>query len=206
MIRYPSSMMIFEIFVLAAITAALAFGREKRRSISDGIWIGAIGGLVGSSFIMFIASPALNLPWFALPRYVVVLLLKEFSIINRFQLPIIFFAIGIFAVLILGGVIGGCYAFVLRTVKSERVILSGFFYGLTVWALIHFFILPLDSLTALRNGFQSVWLAFSLAVYGLFIGTVFSYLPGWLLTTGKEKRVLRPKTRKAKKRKRTRRL
>lgn len=181
--------MIFEIFVLAAITAALAFGREKRRSISDGVWVGALGGLLWLVFIILIASPALKASWIALPRYISSVLIGDVLRLNA--------VIGVLLLLVFTAVIGAMYAFLLRTFESQRVILSGIFYGLTIWGLLHLFMV--------KDNFPPIWLAVSFAIYGLFIGTVFSYLPGWLLTTGKEKKVPRLKTRKTKKRKRIRR-
>lgn len=203
MIRYSISMLIIAILTLVTITVALTIGKERRRSISDGVWVGVLGGLTWLSFITLIASPSLKLPWFAIPGSITTLLVKELPGFKGFHLDLVSFVIGVFLLLIFTGAIGGTYAYLLRTFEPQRVILSGIFYGLTIWSLLHLFIFSFFPLGIVMNTFPPVWLAISFGVYGLLIGTIFSYLPGWLTLRNVEKKQtvnrIKKSTRKRKK-------
>jgi hypothetical protein len=73
---------------------------------------------------------------------------------------------------VLTSLLGLVFAALLRTSKPARIVLAGFFYGLTAWALLQYFVLPLLFPLVSDKGFPPFWYAVAFGIYGLALGAL----------------------------------
>jgi hypothetical protein len=73
---------------------------------------------------------------------------------------------------VLTSLLGLFFVALLRTNKPGRIVFAGLFYGLTVWALLQYFILPLLFPLVSDKGFPPFWYAVVFAIYGLALGAL----------------------------------
>jgi glucose/arabinose dehydrogenase len=156
--------------VLAIATWLAASGITQRILFSEGVIKGAIAGLIMGAFTMFIASPLLKLPWYAPPRFLATLVMGQSAITNILEFELVSFIVGVMVLLVLTGLAGGVFAQILKTKENWKVLLSGTIFGLTVWAILQYFLLPVLQPLITEKGFPPSWYAISFAVYGLALG------------------------------------
>ncbi|MBI5670741.1 MAG: PQQ-dependent sugar dehydrogenase [Chloroflexi bacterium] len=160
--------------VLLGGTVAAAWGRTRSHRIVDGLWLGAVAGLVMGVFAMFVSAVVLRLPWYAPPRVFATMVMGRDAVANILEFKAAPFVLGLIVVLVLTALLGLVFAALLRTRRPERMVLAGFLYGLAVWALLQYFILPLLFPLVAEKGFPPLWYAITFAVYGLVLGALFT--------------------------------
>jgi|GEM_PF-237531 len=145
-------------------------------SLLDGLWTGAAAGLVMGLFTMTVAAAALKLPWYAPPRVLATMLMGGSAIANILEFELVSFLVGVLVLLALAAVLGLVFTLLLRTREPWRILLGGLLYGLTVWALLQYFVLPLLFPLVTEKGFPPMWYALSFGVFGLALGALLAYV------------------------------
>ncbi len=163
--------------VLGALTVVLARGLATLHPLMDGLWIGAIAGLVMGVASMLVSALILNLPWYAPPRVFATMVMGRAAVANILVFDTVSFIVGLLVVLVLTSLLGLVFATLLRTNKPIRIVLAGFFYGLTIWALLQYFVLPLLFPLVSDKGFPPFWYAAAFGIYGLALGVLFARRP-----------------------------
>ena len=157
---------------LAVGTFFLLRGRVRPRSLASGLLSGVIGGLVMSVAAMFVSSFVLNLPWYAPPRVFSTMVMGRSGVANILEFAWLPFIVGLVVVLVLTGLLGMLFAAALRTSQVWRVVLGGLAYGLTVWALLQYFVLAELFPLVAEKGFPPFWYGVAFATYGLTLGVL----------------------------------
>jgi glucose/arabinose dehydrogenase len=173
-VSFASTSLLQNIVLTAALilsTFAITRGKEKQRPLFDGIAQGAIAGLVMGIFTILVALFILKLPWYAPPRVLATLAVGESALANILQFELVSFIIGILVLLVLTGIGGGIFNYINKS-SSNRRIFAGLLFGLTVWALLQYLLLPIIQPLVTEKGFPPVWYAASFAVYGLVLGII----------------------------------
>ncbi len=163
---------IFALAVLGLLTVGIARGSVPARRPFDGLWTGAIAGLIMGVAAMLVSALVLNLPWYAPPRVFATMVMGRAAVANILEFDTVSFIVGLLVVLALTSLLGVVFAALLRTSKSGRIVLAGFFYGLTVWALLQYFVLPLLFPLVSDKGFPPFWYAVAFGIYGLALGAL----------------------------------
>jgi hypothetical protein len=161
-------------FGLGVITFFLTRGRRVRESVSHGFVFGVLAGLAMGVAAMLVSRFVLNLPWYAPPRVFATMVMGRAAVANILEFVWLPFIVGLLVVLVLGGVLGVIYALVLRADPAWRVVLSGLFYGLTMWALLQYFVLPALFPLVAEKGFPPFWYGVAFSIYGLILGLLFA--------------------------------
>ena len=161
--------------VLGVLTLGTARGRSPRRSVMNGALLGMVAGLIMGVFAMIVSAAALFLPWYAPPRVFATMVMGRDALANILEFKVVPFVVGLVVVLVLTGLLGMIFALLLRRYESGRIVLAGVFYGLTVWALLQYFVLPLLFPLVAEKGFPPLWYAITFGVYGLTLGVLFAF-------------------------------
>jgi glucose/arabinose dehydrogenase len=152
------------------VVAVLGPGRSRRPL--DGALAGAVAGLVMGGFTMFVAAPALDLPWHAPPRVLATLVAGRTPVANILEFSLPAFLLGVGVLVVLTVVLGAVYAALVRADAPWRVALGALLFALTGWALLQYFLLPAIQPLVTEKGFTPEWYALSFAVYGLVLGAL----------------------------------
>jgi hypothetical protein len=162
--------------VLAAITIAAGWGRTRVRTPAQGLWTGAVAGLIMGVFTMIVAAPVLDLPWYAPPRVLATLVMGRAALANILQFDLLSFIVGVLVLLVLTAALGAVFGWLIHTRIRGRMVLAGLLYGLTAWAFLQYFILPIIQPLITEKGFPPEWYAISFAVFGLVLGLLLAYV------------------------------
>jgi glucose/arabinose dehydrogenase len=168
---------LFALVVLGLLTIGIARGSVPARRPFDGLWTGAIAGLIMGVAAMLVSALILNLPWYAPPRVFATMVMGRAAVANILEFDTVSFIVGLLVLLVLTSLLGQIFALFLRTSKPGRIVLAGFFYGLTIWALLQYFVLPLLFPLVSDKGFPPFWYAVAFAIYGLALGALFARRP-----------------------------
>jgi hypothetical protein len=158
--------------VLGGATLAAGAGRRRTRKPIDGVWTGAVAGLVMGLFTMAVAAPILKLPWYSPPRVLATMAMGRRAVDTILEFRFVPFLVGVVLLLILAVALGAVFTLVLRTTSPARIVAAGVLYGLFVWALLQYFILPLVFPLVSEKGFPPEWYAASFGVFGLTLGAL----------------------------------
>ena len=90
----------------------------------------------------------------------------------RVKLAPFFAGTGVLVVLTVAS--GVVFTLLLRTVSRARTVVAGALFGLTVWALLQYFLLPAVQPLVTEKGFTPQWYAASFGVFGLALGLLLS--------------------------------
>jgi glucose/arabinose dehydrogenase len=165
--------------VLGAATVVVGgIGPARSRRVADGALAGAVAGLVMGGFAMFVAAPALDLPWHSPPRVLATLVAGRKPVTNILEFSLPAFLLGVGVLLVLTVVLGVVFAALVRAEARWRVALAGLLFGLTGWALLQYFLLPLVQPLVTEKGFTPEWYALSFGVYGLVLGALLALRGG----------------------------
>ncbi|HEX2052455.1 MAG TPA: PQQ-dependent sugar dehydrogenase [Actinomycetota bacterium] len=156
--------------VLSGAAFASGFGSAARPKPLEGVWTGAVAGLGMGLFTMAIAAPVLELPWYAPPRVLATMAMGRTAVANILEFDLPSFAVGVLLLLVLTVLLGLLFTVLVRTENRLRIVLSGVLFGLAVWALLQYFLLPLVFPLVTEKGFPPEWYAASFAVFGLILG------------------------------------
>jgi glucose/arabinose dehydrogenase len=162
----------FAVVVLGLLTIGIARGSSPSRRPFDGLWTGAIAGLTMGIAAMVVSALILNLPWYAPARVFATMVMGRAAVANILAFDTVSFIVGLLVVLVLTSLLGLIFAALLRTNKPGRIVLAGVFYGLAVWALLQYFVLPLLFPLVSDKGFPPFWYAVAFAIYGLALGAL----------------------------------
>jgi glucose/arabinose dehydrogenase len=168
---------LFALVIFGLLTIGIARGPVPARRPFDGLWTGTIAGLIMGVAAMLVSSLILNLPWYAPPRVFATMVLGRVAVANILEFETVSFIIGLLVVLVLSSLLGLVFAALLRTNKPGRIVLAGFFYGLTIWALLQYFVFPLLFPLVSDKGFPPFWYAVVFGIYGLALGALFARRP-----------------------------
>ena len=157
---------------LAAATFVASRGERRTASAAQGAWTGALAAVVMGGFAMGVASPILNLPWYAPPRVFATLVMGRGALQDILNFDLVSFVVGLVVVLVLGALLGALFALLLRATARPRTTLAAVLFGLTVFVALHYFVLPLVQPLIPQRGFPPEWYAASFAVYGAALGTL----------------------------------
>jgi glucose/arabinose dehydrogenase len=165
--------------VLAAATVVVGgFGPGRARRPVQGLVAGAVAGLVMGGFTMFVAAPALDLPWHAPPRVLATLVMGRRAVANILEFDLVPFLAGVGVLVVLTVALGAVFAVLLRTAAKWRIWLAAVLFALTGWALLQYFLLPLVQPLVTEKGFTPEWYALSFGVYGIVLGALLALRPG----------------------------
>jgi hypothetical protein len=168
---------LFALVALGLLTIGTARGPVPARRSFDGLWTGAIAGLIMGVASMLVSALVLNLPWYAPPRVFATMVMGRAAVANILEFDTVSFSVGLLVLLVLTSLLGQIFALFLRTNTPGRIVLAGFFYGLTIWALLQYFVLPLLFPLVSDKGFPPFWYAVAFAIYGLALGALFARRP-----------------------------
>jgi glucose/arabinose dehydrogenase len=168
---------------LAGATVFAGWGGASGRALGparrplDGLWTGALAGLVMGLFTMTVAAAALQLPWYAAPRVLATIVMGSAAVANILEFEIVSFIVGVIVLLVLTAILGLGFTLLLRTHARWRQLLAGLLFGLTAWALLQYFVLPILFPLVTEKGFPPLWYAMSFGVFGFALGALLAYLP-----------------------------
>lgn len=164
--------------VLGVVTVGAARGRvtSQRVRVADGLWIGALAGLVMGVFAMIVSRLFLFLPWYAPTRVFATMVMGRDALANVLEFKFTPFLVGLIVVLVLTAILGALFAWLLRRHEPGRIVIAGLFYGSAVWALLQYFVLPLLFPLVAQKGFPPLWYAITFAIYGLVLGILFAFV------------------------------
>ena len=163
--------------VLAGLTVLAGAGRQRTRRAPEGLLAGAVAGLTMGAFAMAVA-PLLDLPWFSPPRVLATMVMGGSALANILEFELVSFLVGVLVLVVLTVALGVIFAVLLRAGQRVRIVAAGLLFGLTGWALLQYFLLPLLFPLVVDKGFPPRWYAAAFAVYGLALGVVLALLPG----------------------------
>jgi glucose/arabinose dehydrogenase len=164
--------------LIGTLVLAIAFvvvgvlGPARSRRPVEGAVAGAVAGLVMGAFAMFVAAPALDLPWHSPPRVLATIVAGRKPVANILEFSLPAFLLGVGVLVVLTVVLGAVFAAVVRAEAPWRVALAGLLFGLTGWAALQYFLLPLIQPLVTEKGFTPEWYALSFGVYGLVLGVL----------------------------------
>lgn len=162
----------------AAFVAVGVIGPGRSRRFVEGALAGAVAGLVMGGFTMFVAAPALDLPWHSPPRVLATLVAGRKPVANILEFSLPAFVLGVGVLVVLTVALGAVFAALVRAWAAWRVALAGVLFALTGWAALQYFILPLVQPLVTEKGFTPEWYALSFAVYGLVLGAILAVRRG----------------------------
>lgn len=163
--------------VLGVLAVGTAWGRGPGRRLVDGLWMGAGAGLVMGVIAMIVSALVLFLPWYAPPRVFATMVMGQDALANILGFKLVPFVVGLMVVLVLTGLLGILFAWLLRRYEPGRIVLAGLLYGVAIWALLQYVVLPLLFPLVAEKGFPPLWYAITFAVYGLTLGLLFASRP-----------------------------
>ncbi len=79
--------------------------------------------------------------------------------------------------LVLGALLGAAFTLIVRTDQGWRRVLGGVFYGVTVWGVLQYALLPPLFPLVAEKGFPPFWYGVAFAVYGLTLGVIAALSP-----------------------------
>ncbi|HEX2179741.1 MAG TPA: hypothetical protein VHL54_09545, partial [Actinomycetota bacterium] len=158
--------------VMGGATLAVGAGRGRTRRPIDGAWTGAVAGLVMGLFTMAVAAPILQLPWYSPPRVLATMAMGRRAVDSILEFRFVPFVVGVVLLLVLAVALGALFTLVVRTTNPARMVGAGVLYGLFVWALLQYFLLPLAFPLVTEKGFPPGWYAASFGVFGLTLGAL----------------------------------
>jgi glucose/arabinose dehydrogenase len=164
--------------VLAAATVAAGAGRQRSRRLPEGLLAGAAAGLVMGAFAMIVAPLFLDLPWFSPPRVLASMVMGRSALADILEFKLVPFVVGVLVLVVLTVVLGVVFALLVRAGQRVRIAAAGLLFGLTGWALLQYFVLPVLFPLVVDKGFPPRWYAATFAVYGLALGALLALLPG----------------------------
>ena len=165
------------VVLFGALTVVMARGTASSHRSIDGLWAGAIAGLVMGVASMLVSYLVLNLPWYAPARVFAIMVMGRGAVANILKFEPVSFVVGLIVVLVLTSLLGLLFAALLHTTQPLRTTLAGLFYGLTVWALLQYFVLPFLFPLISDKGFPPFWYAVAFGIYGLVLGALLSRRP-----------------------------
>jgi glucose/arabinose dehydrogenase len=156
------------LLVLLLVSAVLlGWSRAGRLAgIRAGAVAGVIAGLVMGALMMFVASPILQLPWYAAPRVLATMVMGRAAVADILSFDFVSFVVGVLVLVVLSAALGVVLSLILRR-GGGRALGSGVAYGFAVWAGLQFFLLPLAFPLVSDKGFPPQWYAISFGVFGL---------------------------------------
>lgn len=163
---------------LAGATVVAGFGRVRTRRALDGVLAGAVAGLVMGGFTMAVAAPALDLPWHAPPRVLATMVMGRSAVANILEFDLVPFLVGTLVLVVLTVLLGAVFAVLVRARRRVRMAIAGLLFGLSGWALLQYFVLPLLFPLVTEKGFPPQWYALSFGLYGLVLGALLALRPG----------------------------
>lgn len=163
---------------LAGATVVAGIGRTRTRRALDGALAGAVAGLVMGVFTMAVAAPALDLPWHSPPRVLATMVMGRSAVANILEFALVPFLVGTVVLVVLTVLLGLFFALLVRARGSVRMAITGLLFGLTGWALLQYFVLPLLFPLVTEKGFPPQWYGLSFALYGLVLGVLVALRPG----------------------------
>jgi glucose/arabinose dehydrogenase len=163
--------------VLGVLTIGTARGVGLAPRPLEGLWKGAIAGLVMGVAAMLVSALVLDLPWYAPPRVFATMVMGRAAVANILEFDTLSFVVGLIVVLVLTSLLGWVFTLLLRTHQPGRIVVVGLFYGLTIWALLQYFVLPLLFPLVSDKGFPPFWYAVAFGIYGLVLGVLLANRP-----------------------------
>lgn len=168
---------LFTVLAFGVVTFVAARGSAAAFRPLDGLWKGAVAGLVMGVAAIIVSAFILDLPWYAPPRVFAIMVMGKAAVANILQFDIVSFIVGLLVVLVLTAVLGLIFTWLVHAAQPGRVVLAGFFYGLTLWALLQYFVLPLLWPLISDKGFPPFWYAVAFGLYGLVLGALLARRP-----------------------------
>ena len=162
--------------VLAGGTVAAGAGRQRTRRIPHGLLAGAVAGLVMGGFAMIVAPLFLDLPWYSPPRVLASMVMGRSALANILEFELVSFLVGVLVLVVLTVALGVLFTALLRARQRVRIVVAGLLFGLTGWALLQYFLLPVVFPLVVDKGFPPRWYAATFAVYGAALGALVALL------------------------------
>lgn len=158
--------------LLLAVTLLVGWGDLRRDAFSFSLVQGIIAGLVTAVAAILISLFALQLPWHTPPRVLAVPVLGESALANVLEFKLTPVLVGVVVLLVLSIILAIVFNLAIRTTRAARLLLASLLFGLTVWALVQYFVFPYLTPLVTEKGFPPEWYAVTFAVLGLTLGLV----------------------------------
>ncbi|MGH8913198.1 MAG: PQQ-dependent sugar dehydrogenase, partial [Acidimicrobiia bacterium] len=162
--------------VLGIVSFLLIRGTRNRVPLVRGLLAGLGAGLVMGGVAMIVSRFVLNLPWYAPPRVFATMVMGRAGVANILEFVWLPFIVGLVVVLILTGLLGPLFGFLVGAREPWRVILGGLLYGLTVFGLLQYALLPPLFPLVAEKGFPPLWYGVVFAVFGLILGLLIALM------------------------------
>jgi MYXO-CTERM domain-containing protein len=120
-------------------------------------------------FMMVVVSPILALPWYAAPRVLATMVMGRSAVVDILSFDLVSFLVGLVVLVVLTGILGALFGFLLRA-GGARAVIAGLAFGLAIWAGLQFFLLPVVFPLVSDKGFPPPWYAVSFGLFGLLLG------------------------------------
>jgi glucose/arabinose dehydrogenase len=165
---------LFMSFLQLAILGLLTwyFAKDKkmpRRKVQEGWRFGLIAGAATLIFMVILSMLYYKTPWFAS--------IQLFNFLNIHQNLLTFqlrsFIPGLIFFFGLSAIFGVGFSYILRTTLLWRVLVSSLLYGLVVWAVMQYLILPNYSKEIIERSFPPTAFYISFLAFGLCLGYLF---------------------------------
>ncbi|GAC1412541.1 MAG: hypothetical protein NVSMB66_1790 [Candidatus Doudnabacteria bacterium] len=148
------------------------FARKRATPPRDyrlGARLGLIAGFISLVTMLIIATLYYHTPWFAS--------VQLFNVFGSngdiLTLQLKSFIPGLIVYFAFAALFGSTFSFILRTSKLTRVVASSALYGMVVWAILQYAILPHYSKTIIERSFPPSGFFFVFLAYGLALGYLF---------------------------------
>ncbi len=162
----------FITLALVTVTVTLASAMVvPRKRVAEGTTLGIIAGGISYAFLISVTTLVLQLDWRIIPEAIVSVFPLVLIGSGMAAIRIIF---GSLIYLLVTAVLGAAFARILRTTDDRRTIAAGVFFGLSIWALLSYFILPFVGSGILRGPLPAEWMGIALGVFGGILGVLFT--------------------------------
>jgi Na+/proline symporter len=148
--------------------AAVALGWRRSGpmvGVVTGAAVGIVAGLAMGGFMMFVASPLLQLPWYAPPRVLATMVMGRAAVADILSFDLVSFFVGVVVLVVIAAALGVVLSLIIRR-RDLRAVAAGLTAGLAVWAVLQFFLLPAFFPLVSDKGFPPTWYAVSFALFG----------------------------------------
>lgn len=162
------------IIILSFATYFIGRGAVRKNRVTARFTVlqGVVGGLITAVATIIISTLALQLPWHTPPRVLATIPIGESAIANVLEFKLTPVLVGSLVLLALSTALAFLFNLVVRTTNPIKLLISSVLFGLTVWAVLQYFIFPYLFPLITEKGFPPNWYAVTFSVLGLALGLI----------------------------------
>jgi glucose/arabinose dehydrogenase len=160
------------LILLVAATLIVGSGRRGLFNLKFSLFQGIFAGLVTAVVAIIISIFALQLPWHTPPRVLATIVMGQSALANVLEFKLTPVLVGLIVLLLLAVALAVIFNAVVRTRSIPRFLIASVLFGLSVWALVQYFVFPHLTPLVTEKGFPPFWYAVTFGVLGLMLGVV----------------------------------